>query len=43
MNAEMLSNVVDVELIYEGLRYSIKVSRMQPTGKSWYCTVFIAL
>ena len=32
MNAEMMSNVVDVELIYEGIRYSLKVSRVQPTG-----------
>lgn len=27
MNAEMLSNVVDVELISEGLKYSLKVQR----------------
>ena len=34
MNAEMMSNVVDVELIYEGVRYSLKVSRVQPTSKA---------
>ena len=33
MNAEMLSNVVDVEVIYEGIRYPLKVSRLQPTGE----------
>ena len=27
MNAEMLSNVVDVELISEGVKYSLKVQR----------------
>ena len=26
MNAEMLSNVVDVELVYEGVKYALKVS-----------------
>ncbi len=32
MNAEMMSNLVDVELIYEGIKYPVKVSRLQPTG-----------
>ena len=36
MNAELLSNVVDVELIYSGVKYILKVSRVQPTGKSIY-------
>ena len=27
MNAEMLSNVVDVELISEGVKYSLKVQK----------------
>ena len=31
MNAEMLSNVVDVELIADTVKYSLKVSRLQPT------------
>ena len=35
MNAEMMSNVVDVEFIYEGSRYSLKVSRLQPTGQEF--------
>ena len=33
MNAELLSNVVDVELIYSGIKYSLKASRVQPTSK----------
>ena len=40
MNAEMMSNVVDVELIYEGIRYSLKVSRLQPTSKPHLCFNF---
>ncbi|KAL5475565.1 hypothetical protein EMCRGX_G025395 [Ephydatia muelleri] len=31
MNAEMLSNVVDVELIHAGTKYTLKVSRVQPS------------
>ncbi|XP_064397695.1 acetyl-CoA carboxylase-like isoform X2 [Halichondria panicea] len=31
MNAELLSNVVDVELIYSGVKYTLKASRVQPT------------
>ncbi len=32
MNAEMISNLVDVELIHgDGVKYSLKVSRTQPT------------
>ena len=33
LNAEMISNQVDVELILEGIKYSVKVSRVQLTGK----------
>ena len=33
MNAELLSNVVDVELIYSGVKYSLKASRVQPTSE----------
>ena len=32
MNAELLSNVVDVELIYSGVKYSLRASRVQPTS-----------
>lgn len=32
MNAEMISNVVDIELIQEGILYSLKVSRINPTA-----------
>lgn len=32
MNAEMMANVVDVDLISDGVRYSLKVSKIQPTG-----------
>ena len=32
LNAEMISNVVDVELILDGIKYSVKVSRVQHTG-----------
>ena len=34
LNAEMISNLVDVELILEGIKYSVKVSRIQHTGNS---------
>ncbi len=34
MNAELLSNVVDVELIYSGVKYTLKASRVQPTSES---------
>ncbi len=33
MNAELLSNVVDVELIYSGFKYSLRASRVQPTSE----------
>jgi biotin carboxylase/biotin carboxyl carrier protein len=36
MNAEMISNVVDIELINEGIKYSLKVSRIQPTMYSLF-------
>ena len=32
LNAEMMSNIVDVELILEGIKYSLKVARIQLTG-----------
>lgn len=35
MNAEMLSNTVDVELISEGTKYSVKVS---PSPTPQYCS-----
>ena len=31
MNAEMMSNVVDIELIQDGIKYSLKVSLTQST------------
>uniref|UniRef100_A0A1X7VP53 Uncharacterized protein n=1 Tax=Amphimedon queenslandica TaxID=400682 RepID=A0A1X7VP53_AMPQE len=31
MNAEMISNVVDIELISDSIKYSLKVSRIRPT------------
>ncbi len=31
MNAELISNLVDVELIQDSVKYSLSVSRVQPT------------
>ena len=33
LNAEMISNLVDVELILDGIKYSVKVARVQLTGR----------
>ena len=33
MNAEMLSNVVDVDLIRDGVKYSLKVGRREREGE----------
>ena len=41
LNAEMISNVVDVELILEGIKYSVKVSRVQLTGIYMYNIILL--
>ena len=43
MNAEMIANVVDVELLYEGVKYTSQVSSVLHTPASYQLSLHLSI